>query len=1051
MRVLEKSVHNNQLQIPNIGQLGKKGEQIQGTILGFQDQSAIVKINNNVFAFNSGSLANKKTGEKVSFEIIGMTNNKIELKYIADNALDNEVKLNKCTQSKAIVNLFDMISSLEDNKEETNEEDIKNGIELFMSRVTEKDIDRMIKEGYNPEKIPLGDLNKILNRIKETKVESNAEGLEKLVDQYSEITNNTEQLKSIISKLQKNNLPVNAYTIAKILKAVNQHESFVNLNHDSIVYLLKNDLEINLDNLYKATYSAGKTQTKEIDFQSLEGQIEKIFEESHIEHSKENMATAKMLIENDVHITIKNFDKIREIKLIKEMNQDEIVDLIANNIRQGKSNITTFIDSTNRNENIVGYYEEIQTKLINIKDQKIKYAIKENLEVNINKISEVNISNEEITLDKQSELKFISAKRELEEIRLKLTYDSARKLINKGILIETEKLDKIVESLREIEKEHYHQLLEENNVEKTQENYDILKETDYKVQEIKNMPMTLMGKLYNENTSETIDEIHILGLEEKANVEKAHNSYESLMTQPRKDLGDSIVKTYNQIHPILEDLGLEITQQNERAVKALAYHQMPINEDNIMVVKNLDIKINHLLKAMHPSIIVQFIKEGKNPLHMPMDDLLIEITDIKEKMGFLNEEKYSEYIWQLDKDKEINENERNALIGIYRLLSSIEKSEGKVVGFLINQNQEINLKNLLTATRLMTKRALDITIDEDFGLLEELKLDSKNIEHQIDNGILKNSQTSNNSKIDYYSNLLKEFEDTATLEKLQFLNEDINILDLSMEKLVDRLSNLDMPMRETQIEEKTNTPLQDKIQMLSGVSVEAIAFMNQFEMPYTIENIVNVQTMLQNNFDFKDVLKTIMDSVNKESKDSIVESLENLLGLVDENRIEEQLDHIKSLLTQVKKESYVGNMTTNLQKAFEDSEKLFQIQNYLSKKEYFQLPIIVDGQITQFNVQFIHKNEGANKEILCSLPTKTFGNVKSKLSINNNEVFISVELENENYRSKFERSKDKIINGVQALGYEVKHIDIRNKSTEKGVLMNNRTKLIKEGKYDIFI
>ena len=52
-------------------------------------------------------------------------------------------------------------------------------------------------------------------------------------------------------------------------------------------------------------------------------------------------------------------------------------------------------------------------------------------------------------------------------------------------------------------------------------------------------------------------------------LEKAGVQYETLMTAPRTDMGDSIQKAFRNVDDILNDLGVEATEENRRAVRIL--------------------------------------------------------------------------------------------------------------------------------------------------------------------------------------------------------------------------------------------------------------------------------------------------------------------------------------------------------------------------------------------------------------------------------------------------------------------------------------------------
>ena len=87
---------------------------------------------------------------------------------------------------------------------------------------------------------------------------------------------------------------------------------------------------------------------------------------------------------------------------------------------------------------------------------------------------------------------------------------------------------------------------------------------------------------------DTLDSLHEAGMELKNKLDKANESYETLMTAPRKDMGDSIQKAFANVDDILKDLGLDTTDANRRAVRILAYNNTELTPENIALVKAKD-------------------------------------------------------------------------------------------------------------------------------------------------------------------------------------------------------------------------------------------------------------------------------------------------------------------------------------------------------------------------------------------------------------------------------------------------------------------------------
>lgn len=61
------------------------------------------------------------------------------------------------------------------------------------------------------------------------------------------------------------------------------------------------------------------------------------------------------------------------------------------------------------------------------------------------------------------------------------------------------------------------------------------------------------------------------------------------------------------------------------------------------------------------------------------------------------------------------------MIGIYRLIDKVEKSDGAVIGQLVKEGRELTFSSLLSAVRTRRAEGKEFTIDDDFGSLEVSK------------------------------------------------------------------------------------------------------------------------------------------------------------------------------------------------------------------------------------------------------------------------------------------------------------------------------------------
>jgi hypothetical protein len=203
------------------------------------------------------------------------------------------------------------------------------------------------------------------------------------------------------------------------------------------------------------------------------------------------------------------------------------------------------------------------------------------------------------------------------------------------------------------------------------------------------------------------------------------------MTVPNKEYGDSIKKAFANMDSLLSELKIENTEQNQRAVRILAYNHMEISEESISQVKAYDLQVSSMIKNLHPAVTVRMIKEGINPLEMPINELNRTIDRMKEEQGITSEEKFSTFLNKLEKESGLSEQERKAYIGIYRLLYNVQKSDGAALGAVVKAGREVTLDNLLTAVQTGKRGSLDAVIDDEFGTLQTLNRKGESISQQL--------------------------------------------------------------------------------------------------------------------------------------------------------------------------------------------------------------------------------------------------------------------------------------------------------------------------------
>jgi len=345
---------------------------------------------------------------------------------------------------------------------------------------------------------------------------------------------------------------------------------------------------------------------------------------------------------------------------------------------------------------------------------------------------------------------------QLEEIRMEMTIDASYKMLKYGISLDTSPMEELIFQLREIENNFYKTLLKEGGVETSQANVTLFAQTTARLEELKEMPAYALGAR-NMQIS-TLTDLHQEGSAMQQNFQQANERYETMQTEIRKDLGDSIQKAFRNVDDILEQLGQEASPANERAVRILGYNRIEITAENIAKMKAADQQVQTAFHNLTPSVVREFISKGMNPLDMDIRELNQQAEQIRTELHIdAPEEKYSEYLFKLEQNHNITEEERNSYIGIYRLMNHIVQSDGAAVGALVEQGAEITMRNLLAAVRTQKHGEFDVKVDNSFGELESGGyLDS--ITDQIESG--------------YQNQCVKQAFDEISPERLRFVTND---------------------------------------------------------------------------------------------------------------------------------------------------------------------------------------------------------------------------------------------------------------------------------------
>ena len=569
---------------------------------------------------------------------------------------------------------------------QTDVEKYSDYMSVLSGCMSEEDFNEALKNGENPATIEIEDAVTIIDRIKLEVAKSGkeVEGFTDTLDKETikELTG----LETLATEAELSDVTLTEETCVDIKNAYEQLSEVDQITDGMKRLLLTEGEDPTIENLYLLKHSTVETgETKGSDYfylestgylakrgdgdnsNDLKSEIANLLIENDISVTDENIEASKWLIKESLPVTEDNIKKLETLDEIKlPLTDSEFAKKVIIACKEGKAPIKT--DLT-KNESI---YDEA-----------------------------VRITSE---IESLCEEPFVKETRILEETRLKMLTEANLVLLKSDYSIDTKDLEGYVEALKNLE-----------NTQSFKEAKEVTETTEV-VDSVKTLPAMVISSFSAKINITTLEEINTDGADLRERFKKAEISYEQVQTEVRVDLGDSIKKAFSNIPEILDNLGLEDNTENERAVRILGYNSMPITKESVNEVKEADQKLNNVLSRLTPSDTLTLIRDGKSPIKMSVEELN-KYLDAKEDNAEANIEKYSKYLYKLEKTDGITKEERKDFIEVYRIINGIEKGDSQSVGAVVNAGWELTLGNLKTAMKAMGYKGSDITIGDAYNVI----------------------------------------------------------------------------------------------------------------------------------------------------------------------------------------------------------------------------------------------------------------------------------------------------------------------------------------------
>lgn len=580
-----------------------------------------------------------------------------------------------------------------------------------------------IVQGENAEGMDIGDLyNKHgalgdMEKAKQLGLASGDEDSEEMVTVYERIQI---QLMTYCEDYNGTGMNIDKAKMEQVLgsasmaEAVSKASNLEKFNDNTKEYMIKNDLEPTVDNVYMAMHSAGKKQVADIDNPSIEAAVKSKLIKDGYELNDENVKNAMWLVSRNIEVNVDNMNKLSELNQIDSLKvgDEEALTAIMRNISYsiyaGKDAKSAYI--TDRYFNVEDVNEVVDL-VQNVTDEELSYIKENNFTLNAANIKKA----KEADLTGVSSLQAVEFKQVIFEARIVMTQSSVFNLKRLGVEINYTEISKMTEDIKNERNNLIDMLAKTEEFVGNEVSKQMISNAIDMMNSFSSLPQGIIGKVHTEEISFTMTSVYTSGVELKNQYEMAMTSYETLGTQVRRDLGDSIKKAFSNVDTLLDELDMEINSANERAVRILGYNSMEITPENVKGVKEIATELDYLMKNMTPKTAMHLIKNGINPLEDNIRDVNKMLEQINEDLG-KDVETMGKFLWNLEKNNQVTAEEKSDYIELYRILNMISKNDGNVIGRVINEGKELTLKNLYSAYKSKKHQDFDYSLSDEYEI-----------------------------------------------------------------------------------------------------------------------------------------------------------------------------------------------------------------------------------------------------------------------------------------------------------------------------------------------
>lgn len=976
----------------------KDGDLISGTLVGKNKGTLSINFDGQQMDILSEANIKENIGDTISFKVKskGDSWQLIYQQKASATNLDQVKNYNTLQQTNQL---------LEKNQEDDGRltinnfnDKMKEAMDNLLKTMSKETIQQMKQYGMSVRKLSITMLTKINKNFGDKESVSTKEVEDYIASQvskYEKAYGDEENVKKGIQALSKEGLLVTDRNLSDMVSLLGRMSQAKDLNMEQAVSLVKTEKPLNLNNIYQASYNGAGGQQKEHGLP--DETVKEFLNKQGIKNTQLNKKIADTLLSQEVPLTKENVGIVKDLMNIEEYvanNENAILKQAINTLKQGGK-----IDSmplpfattgTSQNNSVQlsplsnDEVTKIVEKLPTIMPQQIEGAMAAGKELNLSNLLTLTEGQpQEAIIASSSNMdhqNIVKAKRQLLEIQLKMTLEVAQRFNKQGISLDTTNLSDLVNALRNEEKQMYQNHLEAMEAPVTDENVAKMTKVFDTLSLVNQYRDESLGPVTARKEPESIQGLGV----------SAREAYETNQTKVDRQYGDGFAKVRGQIGELLEDQGIEASETNKRAAEILIRNEMDVTEEELQKVILLDQKVTTVSNKLHPMMVADMLRQGLDPLTMSMDEMKNYINGFQQEYGDKSGDRIGEIMVELDQKGDLTEEERKAVIGVYRVLHMVEKNKGQAVGLLMKEDQEVSLENLLDAANFLRKGGLsrstiNVDVDENFG---EVK--------------------SSQGKEDLIRYQIKEAQVDQFVEELQQdMNNQLKYHSLDENRIIDHLIDLSGEMPEELLQglksQGKTTNLED-MQLLKSM----------YENPFALGELIGELSL---------EASALADSDELENFNQTMEQLEEIAEETGEEALYTEEIQLNQSGQIIQRAQQLGKMA-KLQK---------ELGNIAG---HYQVPLRLNDKITNLHIyQLKDTSSNQNQEIKIALGIKNDQGqiIKGTVVVQGQELKVSLESSNDNKGIILEEKIQTLFNKEDLDLQELQNSGLANSKTMKKI------------------